>query len=139
MIGPPDTPQILYEALTLTGGALTAQIGKRAWSPIAPSSWQNEDPAVVYTFLAPALNVSTLTETGQVAIRCYGGSSQYNDANTIMRLLGQQLHDQQFDLDSGGLVYVWQASNNTGLRDPDTGWPYALATMVYKAVAKQEV
>ena len=137
MSGPPDTTRIIYEALTYQGGPLTALIGSRAWCPIAPSDWQNTEPAAIYTFLSPVLDVSTRSETGEVSIRCYGGSSRFGDANDLMLLLGQQLHDKPFDLPSGGLAYIWQASNNPNLRDPETGWPYAQATWVYKAIAKQ--
>lgn len=136
-IGPPDSPQILYEALTLTGGALTAQIGTRAWSPIAPSSWQNEDPAVVYTFLAPAAEPGLERESGQVNIRCYGGTSQYGDANNLVRLLLRQLHDRRYELTAGG-IQCWESSKGWNLRDPDTGWPYASCTLQYTAYAKED-
>ena len=136
MIGPPDTPQILYEALTLEGGPLTALIGSRAWCPIAPSDWQNTEPAVVYTFLTPAAEPGMERESGQVNVRCYGGTSQYGDANDLVRLLLQQLHDKRFDLPTGGLD-CWESSKGWGLRDPDTGWPYAMTTLQYTAIAKE--
>lgn len=137
MIGPPDTPRILYEALTLAGGALTAQIGIRAWSPIAPSNWRNTEPAVVYTFLTPSAEPGLERESGQVNIRCYGGTSQYGDANNLVRLLLRQLHDRRYELTTGG-IQCWEASKGWNLRDPDTGWPYAMATLQYTAYAKEE-
>ncbi len=138
MAGPPDSVQILYEVFTLDGGVLAAEIGTRAWCPIAPSDWRNEEPAIVYSFLAPVLDVSRRSERGEVSVRCYGGSTQFTDANRLMRLLGKQVHDQSFDVAAGGIAWIWQASSNPSLRDPDTGWPYAQSTWIYQAVARPD-
>ncbi len=135
---PPDSVAIWYQALTLAGGPLTAEIGNRAWSPIAPTNWRNQDPSVIYTFLEPNLGVSLEVEQGQLAIKCYGGSNQFADANRVMRAAQEQLHDQYLDLDAGGLANVWETSNATGQRDPDTGWPFAITIMSYRAIAKGE-
>ena len=109
-----------------TGSTLYGLTGTRIWSPIAQDNFTNTAAAIVYHVASEKPHASGSTYTTQVTFKCYGGSNSFTTARTVYRALYDRLHAKGSY--SNSILRAWQVTASQSLLDPDTGWPYVLAT-----------
>jgi hypothetical protein len=71
--------------------------------------------------------------THQIAVKCYGGSTDDADAWAVHDRVYGVLHNQIGDTLYGGVLFC-ELATVSKYNDPDTGWPVVLA--VYQAELK---
>lgn len=98
-----DRTQIVYEALT-GASTLQAQISTRAFSPVAPDSWDGSQKAVIFHQDSSSSHITGSTNTASFVFKCYGGDNTYSSARTIFRLLYDRLQMARLDLASGVII-----------------------------------
>ena len=85
-----DRTQILYEALT-TASPLATQIQNRAFSPVAPETWDGTQKAIIYHQDSSGSHITGSTNTSTFVFKCYGGDNTYTSSRTLFRLLYDRL------------------------------------------------
>jgi hypothetical protein len=62
----------------------------------------------------------------QIAIKCYGGSTNDDDAWTVHERVYSVLHNAIGDTSGGGIAFA-ELNTVSKYYEPDTGWPVVLA------------
>jgi len=83
-----DPVALAYSLLTSdTTSTLYSLVGKRVWSPVAPQTYRNAQPAIVFSAFADMhVGAASVIEV-RLLFKCYGGSDTYSDARSVARAL----------------------------------------------------
>ena len=124
-----DSVLVVGEFLQASGTGLYTLCGTRITSPIA-SGWNpGSDKGIVYHVAAETSHAAAPQQATQFVFKCYGASSSYTDAREVYRALHDALHAKKNkEVSSGWLVEALLAVAGQNRAEPDTGWPYVLAT-----------
>jgi len=92
-----------------------------------PPDFDNTEPALTVQEQAasPAAAIAPILRH-QLVIKCYGGTSDYVDAENVAQRVYDVLHNAQGDTDTGGIVFS-ELVTQSRFYEPDTGWPCILA------------
>ena len=114
-----DRTQIMYEFLT-TASALATEISTRAWSPIAPDSWDATSKAIIYHQDSGSSHATGATNSAQFVFKCYGGANTYSSARTLFGLLYDRLQMASETVASGTIISARLVSDDQLPPEPDT-------------------
>lgn len=113
--------------LATSGSSLYTLCGARIYYGRLPVSFQNTQPAVVYQRRGGGRDPYLDTSAPDMQFKCYGGSSNFADAEAVYRALADKLHQAENESNaSGGIVSAQETQMGQPLTDPETGWPYIL-------------
>lgn len=123
MVGVKSPLQIVVDWLVQNGTTLYTSTAGRIARDRLPSGYSNSQAAIVASLASCKPHLSTGVLESTVTFRCYGGTTQPKDAETVGLLLTDRLQMAGGNVSEGGLVLAQQIDGMT-LIDPDTGWPY---------------
>lgn len=123
-----DSAQVFWEWATANGTDLYSLVGARVWRPVAHEGWKNTEPAVVYGVSTETHHAAAETVRVTVTCKCYGGSALYRAADVVYRALKARFRGVRGQAtDSGHILRCDFITGTTGLKEPQTGYPYAVA------------
>jgi hypothetical protein len=122
-----DTNAVLIEHLKGTNTILYTLVGTRIYCPRVPAGFTNAQPALEVMRRSGTSKRVHAEHTCSFQIKCYGGSQNPGDAETVYRALYDRLHNQQgVNTTSGNIMMAVEEIIGQSLSEPDTGWPFVL-------------
>lgn len=124
----PDDIRVVGYFLRQSGSSLYTLCGARVYYGRLPVSFQNTQPAVVFQRRSGSRDMYLGTVDPDMQFKCYGGTSNYADSETVYRALVDKLHAAGNELITaiGGLVVAVETQAGQAITDPETGWPNIL-------------
>lgn len=123
-----DKPMVIYEYLSQIGTDLYGEVATRIWNGKAPSSWENENAALVFWISGGNSKYSGATNRATVNFRCYGGNSQPGNEITVFKYLFDLLNGRSAETISGKIVSAQLVSESQLPPEPDSTFKSYLAT-----------
>lgn len=114
-----DRVKVVYEFLTATSD-LSAIIGDRVYSPVAPRSWTGDTKAIIYHQEGADAHITAATNTGTFVFKCYGGTKNPADSNEVFRELFDRLQMASESTTSGRIVQARLLTDSKLEPEPDT-------------------
>lgn len=111
--------------------AIDADSGDELYSHVAmdrlPPDFENDTPAISVQHQAgrPATSQAPVSQH-QIAIKCFGGSDDDNDAWAVHERVYEALQNA-VDFTSGGNLVFAELATVSKYYEPDLGWPVVLA------------
>ena len=119
--------QIVCEYARTSGTALYTLVGTRVGKGRLPAGFTNTQKAIVIQSQALTQDeFDANVQSDRYVVKCYGGSANPDDAETVFIAAYTRLHKAHGDTASGGIV-MGELETGTPMVDPDTGWPLYVA------------
>jgi hypothetical protein len=122
-----DDIAVVAAFLAQTGSALYTLCGTRIYYGRLPTSFDNTQPAIHFQRRSGSRDTYLATAQPDMQFKCYGGSSNIADAETVYRALADKLHAAHNEaVTAGAIVSADETQMGQPITDPETGWPYIL-------------
>lgn len=123
-----DTNAVLSEYLKSTGTPLYALVGARVYCPRLPAKYANAQAAVEFMRAGGTSKLEHEEHAPRFHVKCYGGSMNDKDADTLYRALHDRLQNAHGeDVASGTIMSAEEEVMGQPIEDPETKWPYVLS------------
>ncbi len=120
-----DRKAVLRAALISDlGDAFYTLVANRVVSPIPPSGWENQNPAVVFHFESNLSQRNAADHSTAILFKFYGGSASFADAEAIFIAFRNRV-----TISMKGVVtpLIEIVNDFEGGADPDFGYPFYVA------------
>ena len=122
-----DTNAVLLEWLKTAGTGLYTLVATRVYCPRLPVGFVNSAPALEVFRRGGNSKIEHAEHAASFQIKCYGGSTNAGDAESVYQALYDRLHDTEGqDTTSGNIMAAYEEQMGQSLIDPETGWPFVL-------------
>jgi len=125
--------QIVYDVITTAGYQIATDVSGRVWANIMPSGFANTQKSIVYHVSSAAAEISDATFEATVVCKCYGGSNNPLDAESVFRNLYDRLVKNRGEAVSSGVILKFWLESLSASVDPDEGWPVVIAIFRLRA------
>ncbi len=120
-------PNIVVAWCQVSGTSLYNLCGLRIARDKTPRGYTNTAACVVVAGSSQTSEIAAPVQTDTYTFKCYGGSDDPADAETVYMALFDRLHDQTGTVSGQGGIVTSELVAATLSIDPDEGWPVHIA------------
>ena len=119
--------KIVQAYAAASGTSLHTLVGARVYRDYfgAADTFTNTQAAILVQ--QSSISTGINEHTGIYTFKCYGGTNNPDDAETVFRALHARFSNITGNTTSGGILFS-QFSSGSPSVDPETGWPVFIAT-----------
>lgn len=123
---------------TVSQANLYLVIGTYIESPRLPNDYKNTRPAIGMAAIGGMVEANYAEiQHPRFQFKCWGGSEDPRDANTVYRLLHDRLHRAWlYDTAEGRLLSAHEDVRGQDLIDPDAFWPFTMTMYATTVIAR---
>lgn len=122
-----DTNAVICEYLRTTATSLYTLCGTRVYCPRIPPGFTNTAAALEVMRRGGDSTREHACHKASYQIKCFGGSANPGDAETVYRALYDRLQNASgINMTGGNIMQIREEMIGQSLFDPDAGWPFVL-------------
>lgn len=117
----------IFDFLAVAGTGLATLVGTRITYKRAPSGFLNTETRIVLDITpGGSEHASGATHRVPLQAKCYGGTINASDAETVFRALRDRLQRGTGTVNGRRIMYAFSAGPGQPLDEEKTGWPFHL-------------